>query len=178
MTPKEKQIRFEKALEDLTVEVLYSGWEIDWVDGPKNQAEGLFSSHDKKIIMMVDNSLQVGLIEPILFVMAHEVRHLQHYKSGIFKDYYREEHETSLDLFSETGNLPIGYVPPMPWVGIRAESDCNRWAVSFMKERGFHYEPKNYAICDVMGYDAFLHYRRANSCQRGKKAPCNQRASS
>jgi hypothetical protein len=162
----------QKALEDLVVMAMKSGFDVDFRDIPENTVVGLFHQKDKRIT--VDIGPKAGL-EDILFITAHEVRHMQHYQEGIYRDYYRDEHEDSIDWFNKTDKLPISYVPPNPCVGIRAEADCNKWAKAFMKSRGITYEPEKYKIRNVMGYAAWIRYQ-ALKRERDQKAPRNKGA--
>jgi hypothetical protein len=167
-----KRDRFEKALEDLVVMAIDSDFYIDFNEVKNTTVDGSFGQRSKKIEVNIGPSAPT---EDILFVTAHEVRHMQHYKLGIYKDYYREDHEHNLNRFSKTDILPIGYVPPKPCVAIRAESDCNKWAKAFMKQRGFDYEPTKYRIRNVMGYAAWIRYQTIKR-QRNQKAPSSKGA--
>ena len=167
-----KRDRFERAMEDLVVMATKSGFDTQFNIHSGKTAAGLFHQNQKII------EISFGITAPnelILFVTAHEIRHMQHYQLGLYKDYYREEHEDQIGHFNNTDDLRAGYLPPKPCVAIRAESDCNKWAVRFMKDRGFHYDPAGYAICDVMGYGAFIRYQTIKR-ERSKAAPCDQGA--
>lgn len=49
----------------------------------------------------------------IAFILAHELRHIQHFEQGLYREYYIEREER---------------VPELMLVAIRAERDCDRYA--------------------------------------------------
>lgn len=84
----------------------------------------------------------------IAFILAHELRHAQHMRDGLYDAYYDRDDLATMD------KLGISVA-----VGYRAELDCDRYAVQRCKEAGV-YTPlmhRTYPRWKVCGY---LEYRR------------------
>lgn len=151
---------------ELEKEALDYGFEVSYVFGKDDNVSGHYDYHNSEIEVCIGVRAP---IKRILFILAHEVRHIIQHHNGLYKDYYRDEHGDCLNEFHAKDALPIGYIPPNPAISIRAEYDCHNWAINFLRERGINYERPKYRIRDVMGYAAWIRYRTVRR-QRAKKA--------
>jgi hypothetical protein len=80
----------------------------------------------------------------LLGVLAHEVRHAIHQHIGIFSNYYACE--------------------PLPdlRIAIRAERDCDKWAINFLKKFNIIYDPGIYPLHDTAAYMVHSTHLRTN----------------
>lgn len=76
----------------------------------------------------------------VAFILAHELRHVQHIKQGIYKSYYLRE-----DMYAS---------PEMVAIGVRAEKDCDRYARKRLREANIYSTLMNrtYSKHKVAGY--------------------------
>ena len=164
-----KSMAIVRELEQVALE---HGFGVSYVFGKEDNVSGHYDQLNGEIEVLIGARAP---IKGILFVLAHEVRHIIQHHNGLYKDYYRSEHGDCLNEFHAKDTLPKGYIPPNPAVGIRAEYDCHNWAINFLRERGVSYERPKYHIRDVMGYPAWIRYMSIRR-ERSKRAPSNKGA--
>ena len=71
----------------------------------------------------------------ILAVIAHELRHAIHDNLGIYKDFYHNSDLSSKEYVMQIRSREKDL--PSLAIALRAENDCNRFAVNWLKERDF-----------------------------------------
>lgn len=99
-------------------------------DGPNWGIEGGFYEYERKI--KVKSTGKNGRAQ-ILFVLAHEVRHMLHVKQNLYKSYYGLNHHL---MHLAIKGQKVQWRWPNCGVAIRAERDCDRWALEFLAARG------------------------------------------
>lgn len=93
----------------------------------------------------------------LLFVLYHELRHLQHSQYGIFPDYYNDTFDNISDyLFNKTDNNIFDNICS-PYEAIAAELDCNLYATQLMNKKQF-YIPQNWRKLYIIRMVYMIHF--------------------
>lgn len=116
-------------------------------------AIGAFDSDEKQVIIVrthKDRKLTVG---DMAFVLAHELRHAQHFELGLYKNYY---HRESIMRYKD--------LPSFVGVGYRAELDCDQYAREYLrkfggKSRFSHRKYPKRKVAMYVTYKRFLSFR-------------------
>lgn len=92
--------------------------------------DGVFSCLKKEIIIITCGNNAYSLI---LAVLAHEVRHAEHFELKLFIDNYNPEFEKKDSISRiKKGHLKICPVE----LSQAAENDCNLFAINWLRENG------------------------------------------
>src|SRR5690554_1533697 len=97
------------------------------------EGSGYFDQH-AKIIKVYIGKHKFFSRRLALHTLAHEVRHLIHQQEGLYRDYYRPEHQYAITTVYKRGRVPKWYNPPNIGVAVRAERDCDSWAFKFLEK--------------------------------------------
>lgn len=101
------------------------------------EANGEFLLPDKRITVYNTN---VRTKLAILATLAHEVRHLIQYMSGEYKNAFDGRHYSIYNAIVKDKRIPKykNYELPDEAMFYEIEKDAERWAIAFLKERGYY----------------------------------------
>jgi len=117
---------------------------------------GYFKQRDKRIVVQ---RYRNTFLKSVMYVLAHEIRHLLHVVEGKYPRYYSAYWEYEILKHHIMLKIPEKLDVNCFLQGIRAERDCNAWATKFLAERGYTYHAqKLYPPSMVMGYDLYFGY--------------------
>jgi hypothetical protein len=101
-------------------------------DDSNDSVYGFFQPAKNYICILVYGKQKYSYI---LATLAHEIRHAQHMKLGIYKDYYSFKYYSQKyknDIKKNPWNVKL----PNLLLGVRAENDCHRFAVNWLNSYG------------------------------------------
>jgi hypothetical protein len=103
----------------------------------KSDSHGEFLLPDKRITVYGANKRPKLAV---LATLAHEVRHLMQYKSRKYKNAFDGRHYTIYNAIMENKQIPKykNYELPDEDMFYQIEIEATKWAVDFLKERGYY----------------------------------------
>lgn len=110
----------------------------------KKSARGAFFKKGKEVLVVKRDHLNKTMtLGDVAFVLAHELRHLQHYKNGWYEEYYKER---------KIGDKPCDFE-----TAYSAELDCDRYAKEYIKGLGLksRFSHRTYPKSNVYGYEYY-----------------------
>lgn len=112
---------------------------------------GEFCSDSKKIKITITG--RPGRAK-ILATLFHEMRHLDHYVLGLYKDYYNITYASTLELYDNRDPfVPKGFKLPSLSIATRAERDCNNTAIKRLAKIGIRIELSKYRSDQTLAYE-------------------------
>lgn len=106
----------------------------------KNLGHGIYHTKNKRIRIYIFGKKCRKQYQTILALLAHEVRHAQHHAEGLFEEYYSKKFDEHLEEYVHDFLIGKETLPDLK-VGQKAERDCDKFAIDFMKAIGFPLDP-------------------------------------
>ena len=128
----DKKMLKNPLVRQMVKEIKDSGYKFSfcpsWKDIGICEALGSFDSFNKEVLCTrysTDGKLRT--LGEVVFILAHEIRHIQHKELNLYKKYYASELPGSLDEARRIVET-----------GIKAERDCDRYAKFRIKDFGVY----------------------------------------
>lgn len=134
---------FEKAKDDLIRQINNLGFHVAFL-GQNHKRGGGSMDDGLKIVTVYYPATRKRTI----FVLAHELRHVQHLRLMLYPSYYNPEvYQYAMDLWQVESPMDVFSIkrPDLPNLGValRAENNCNRFAEKYLNALGvIHKAPK------------------------------------